>query len=87
MITVLIIAIVYTLSTYFMYEYVRIAYSKGGRWEMSHPPAVIMLPLVFFPILNTLVAIVWWSLGNPHDVSKYKGNYPPPKDLYTIDKF
>lgn len=49
---------IYLMSAQSMWQYNHKAFSKGGRWELSHPGVLIIIA-TYCPILNTACAVIW----------------------------
>lgn len=67
--------LLYVGSVGYVYNWFRIAYSKGGRWENSHPIPMDIF-ITFCPLLNTATTLLCFFLS--------------PKDKpagFNIDKF
>lgn len=70
-----IMILLYVGSVGYVYNWFRIAYSKGGRWENSHPIPLDIF-ITFCPCVNTIVFVV--------------GIFLPPKEnqgWFNIDNF
>lgn len=58
MIILIILLLIYVLSTIGAYNIIRKVFSKGGKWESLNPEP-IDLYFNFFPIVNTMLVIMY----------------------------
>jgi hypothetical protein len=65
MIWIIISIVIYLLSAYYVWRYLHIAHSKGGRWEMINTDKEDVASVVV-PILNTIIAIGLLSEDSPY---------------------
>lgn len=72
--TYIIAITVYLLSVWLVWRYMRIAHSKGGRWEELNI-GVIDLMMVFIPLLNTLFMLVFYLFVSPKEKTNRKINF------------
>ena len=68
------VIIIYLVSVYLMWRYIRIAKSKGGIWETLEVESTDLL-LTLLPVFNTVGAVVWSLAGSPRKRIKTKRNF------------
>jgi hypothetical protein len=70
--TIISLVVLYCLSSYGQYRYIRIAHSKGGIWENVTPNGIDVF-VTFFPIINTIVLIICYLSSSPSKKLVSKG--------------
>lgn len=62
---IIILISLYVFPTLAMWFYIKVAMSKGGRWE-HRTPSCDDLCMTLIPIMNLIAAIVGWVAYPPH---------------------
>jgi hypothetical protein len=73
---------VYLVSVWLVWRFMRIAHSKGGRWEELNI-GVMDLTMVFIPFLNTIFMFLFYILVSPRKKSNRIRNF---NNLFKVKK-
>ena len=83
----------YIFSCYAMYKFIKIAYSKEGRWSNIKPDGLDLF-FCFTPLFNTATAIMSWVFFYPrkqketvkkeiaHETYRNKDIISPPQHIF-----
>lgn len=66
---------IYILSGIAWWLYVKIAFSKGGRYESLFPTTLDFIIIIIIPLFNTLISIYGWALYPPREGINKKNKY------------
>ncbi len=76
----LLLASLYLISCFFVRRYLKIAYSKVGRWSNLKPEYEDLF-FTLFPLINTIAVLCLWVAGSP-----YRNNIINPGQKF-LNKF